>query len=744
MKPKENGFDAQGFIDMASATGIVTGLGVAAAGVITGGIVPALIGGVIVGTGGTLLAANSKLGLLRDDKQKALQELAVANHKCRELEAKLADVDKQRQQLADRLEVYLEGSSPKLLDIPIVRARIVDLMRQISGLDAQLAAANKEISVLNSQLNSLTGENQQLKTQLDQVSAKYLAESQAHQELIEEFNRLEIVANRTTTEIEREVQLRVLTSLQEYSREAVAKAIESKVLELQQAQEIIKKLQAELNDDHQTLSDIKENVVPAIRQKFDGEVNARDQMMMRLSGQVKVLEGEIEKLKAPRLFRGNTAPDNTGNQIIRHFAAYGIVLDALESIRIPGGFKLRFRVDRNEDFRSISEQEFDKCTSETGLFGLSTKPLDFHLDRSNFILSVDIFTGFGDASKATRVATKTTELAPIATRFHDLNCHSADEWEDVIRAKFCARVWVIAASQGGKSPLLELAASAIAKVHGGQLILINPIPGSQKDWFHVPGLIQPGCDGIAEAIKHLESLYKEFKYRRDNLNELGDKPFITIMVDEINAISRQWDDIGCFMKDFWQLSDHTKMSLCLSGQASSVSAFSGDAKVKGANKLRREDYQNSTRIFTSEAAKEYLKNEVRNGYDMLNNLIKLEKLCDDLNAQAGLIARPEMGSKKVSPDAYRVALIVSPGHEPFFCQIPPYGSYGGTTEGVTFPDGAKVTSPHLSGGETVAPSAISCHYCGSSKIEKNGTYKDGTQRYRCRDCGKTVDPRKSK
>ena len=160
--------------------------------------------------------------------------------------------------------------------------------------------------------------------------------------------------------------------------------------------------------------------------------------------------------------------------------------------------------------------------------------------------------------------------------------------------------------------------------------------------------------------------------------------------------------------------------------------------------MRREDYLNSTRIFTSEAAKEYLKNEVRNGYDMLNNLIKLEKLCEELNAQAGLIARPEMGSKKVSPDAYRVCLVVSPGHEPFFAQIPPYGFYKGDIESVTFPDGAKVTSPHLLGSETVAPTAISCHYCGSSKTEKNGTYKDGTQRYRCRDCGKTIDPRKSK
>ncbi|HAG80477.1 MAG TPA: hypothetical protein DCL61_04725 [Cyanobacteria bacterium UBA12227] len=744
MKPNENGFDAQGFIDMASATGIVTGLGVAAAGVITGGVFPALIGGVIVGTGGTLLAANSKLGLLREEKQKALQELAVANQKYRELEGKLADLEKVRQQLSDRLEFYLEGSSPKLLDIPIVRARIVDLMRQISGLDAQLAAANKEILDLNNQMVLLTSENRELRTQLEQTSAKYLAESEAHQELIQEYSRLELIVERTATEIDREVQLRVLNSLQDYSREAVAKAIESKILELQQAQEIIKKLQAELTDDQQTLSDIKENVVPAIRQKFDGEVNARDQMMMRLSGQVKILEGEIEQLKCPRLFRGNTTPDNTGNQIIRHFAAYGIVLDALESIRIPGGFKVRFKVDRNEDFRLISEQEFDKRTGETGLFGLSTKPLDFQLDRSNFILSVDILTGFGDASKGNKTATKTIEPTLVATRFHDLNCHSADEWEDVVRAKFCARIWVIAASQGGKSPLLELAASAIAKVHGGQLILINPIPGSQKDWFHVPGLIQPGCDGIAEAIKHLEDFYQEFKHRRDNLNELTEKPFITIVVDEINAISRQWDDIGCFMKDFWQLSDHTKMSLCLSGQASSVSAFSGDAKVKGANKLRREDYQNSTRIFTSEAAKEYLKNEARNGYDMLNNLIKLEKLCEELNAQAGLIARPEMGSKKVSPDAYRVALIVSPGHEPFFCQIPPYGFYRDNLDAVAFPDGAKVTSPHLLGSETVAQSAISCHYCGSSKVEKNGNYKDGTQRYRCRDCGKTIDPRKSK
>ncbi|NJL19778.1 MAG: hypothetical protein HC895_01485 [Leptolyngbyaceae cyanobacterium SM1_3_5] len=273
----------------------------------------------------------------------------------------------------------------------------------------------------------------------------------------------------------------------------------------------------------------------------------------------------IEQLQAPRQFRGQTSIDQAGNRIIEHFRANGVILDAIESVKFPGGFQLRFKVDRNPDSTKLAESEFDKHCEHLGLWGLSGRPLDFKLDTRNFLLSVDLFTVpdgtparpaavISTARSAIAISAQTQPLAPdqTAERFQVLGCYSAAEFEEVVRLKFVPRVRVVAGSTGGKSPLLELIACAIARIQGGQIWLINPIPGSPKDWFHVPGVVPPGTDGIQVAIAWLKSAHAEFKTRRNDLPGTATKPFITVMVDEINAIARDYADLGTVIKDFYQ------------------------------------------------------------------------------------------------------------------------------------------------------------------------------------------------
>ncbi|WP_346294352.1 hypothetical protein [Sphaerothrix gracilis] len=474
-------------------------------------------------------------------------------------------------------------------------------------------------------------------------------------------------------------------------------------------------------------------------------------------------EALIEVLQAPRQFPGETSIDKAGNRLIEHFAAHSVILDAVESIKIPGGFRLRFKVDRNAGTTKLTDSEIDKICDEVGAWGVSQHRLsseDFELDPRNFLLEVTLSTPGESQSRSAKskkrsasnsAAAKAEAVGAelVAGRFTELDCYSAAEFEEVVARKFVPRVRVVAGSTGGKSPLLELIACAIAQLQKGQLWLINPIPGSPKDWFHVPGVVPPGSDGIEAAISWLGEAHAEFQRRRNDLPGTANKPFITVMVDEINAIARDYPDLGLVMKDFYQLSDHTRMGFLTAGQGANVSGVSGGSqsnrKTGNATKLMAEDFENATQVFTATAAKVWINKHLK-GNQMKafeERLDALNQLCVELNEAEGKSAYPtDPTSKVVSPDAYRIALVVSPREaEPFFIQLPAYSSYVGQLEGVEFPEGAEVTAPKanqmslglLDGG---TPPETQCVHCGHDRFRRKGEYADGRLRYVCSSCGR--------
>jgi hypothetical protein len=146
-----------------------------------------------------------------------------------------------------------------------------------------------------------------------------------------------------------------------------------------------------------------------------------------------------------------------------------------------------------------------------------------------------------------------------------------------------------------------------------------------------------------------------------------------------------------------------------------------------------EDFQNATQVFTSQAAKVWLK---KHSADLLPKLSELEELCTKLNEAEGLSARPKPGTKVVDRNAYRVALVVSPAtDEPFFIQIPPYSFYADKLDDVKFPKGSSITAPYenkvLLG---LAASPEECPSCHSKNTKVNKAYKAHIKRV-CADCG---------
>jgi predicted RNA-binding Zn-ribbon protein involved in translation (DUF1610 family) len=156
-----------------------------------------------------------------------------------------------------------------------------------------------------------------------------------------------------------------------------------------------------------------------------------------------------------------------------------------------------------------------------------------------------------------------------------------------------------------------------------------------------------------------------------------------------------------------------------------------------------EDFQNATQVFTAAAAKVWIKKYLQ-GSSMtafLDRLAGLTQLCDDLNQAENKSAYPrDPTSKTVSPDAYRIALVVSPREsDPFFIQLPPYSYYRNQMAGISYPEGAIVTAPaanQMALGLGDQATAFTCAHCGCNSKRRKGKYQNGQARYVCSACGR--------
>lgn len=758
----------------------LTGAGIAAA---MSGLAPAALGiGILAGASGLNFAALDKIGLLEEKNAELLQQIA-------ELIAKLAEATAHRDRLIEQLATEgdaLRSKIETLQDIaeyyqtgPIELLELPGIKQYVEGLKLAIEHKTKLLEATNLELQITRDESEAVKADADEVHAR---NEELDQQLADTTNELLLIRDN----INREVKLKLFEEVQGYTQRAVAAALEAKLAELAQCRERIAALEVKIDENLQVMESISNTMVPDIENSFKSELSAFDAQLMALSGENEILKRQIAAYKAPKHFPGLTWPDQVGNQIIDHFSLYGVTFDAHTTELIPGGYVLRFKVDRNADQTKLSAEEFNKITNQRGLYGLSRKELVFKLHPQDFLIAVDVYPGIETSPGLAPDFNRTSDNSSLSTvnghfvkpktakskagkasarglearlepdkhreRFIELGCHPADEFGEVIRTKFVNRVRICAGSTGGKSPILEMIVVWLAKLNNGRLTLVNPIPGSPKDWFKVPGVVQPGMDAETTIKRAVSDFHAEFKRRRNNFVEANQKGYEILALDEDNSSARDYSDLGKFFKDMYQLSDHANMGFVSAGQGLNVSGLSGgttrkktkegeeeDKNVGNATKLMEEDFQNCTLVLTSEQATAWINKKLKgagNKAALLTQLDQLNALCDQLNAEEGLTARPKIGDKKkVSPNAYRIALVASPAHQPFFVQLPAYSDFD--LDGVSFPEGAKVTSTHwqeleeAADGDRIMDAFVICPECGGEAATPQKPYADGSAKYRC-------------
>ena len=723
--------------------------------------------------------AKSKLTILELELRSELEKMtAERNHYRDELERTVSDLRGRCEELELGLRYWESGKNPKILDSPPVQELIGTLKRKLSEKNQALESTLAELAELEEV-------NKTLEEQVLELEA-------AKDDLDSELAQTVLELDKLQTNFNYKLELEIRNKIAPYTQQAVGQAIESKLAEIAKLKQAIAILQEDLGDKQNVMESIEKNTLPQIENAYKQEMSARDSEFLQLAGENAILKQKIAEYEAPRRFSGLTDPDQIGNTIIDHFHKYGVTFDAHSTDLIVGGYCLKFKIDRNPDQTKLSSEEFNKVTNQRGLMGLSTRELKFKLHPQDFLVSVEIFSvnqtrpGHDADMNRTRDNSDlstiggllTTDLSRVKKpktkvqkgldfepqtrhepdihrdKFIELGCFPADQFGEVVRTKFTNRVRVCAGSTGGKSPLLERIAVELAKLNRGVLWLVNPIPGSVKDWFKIPGIVQPGMNAEQTIVQALEAFHREFKWRRNNLEEASKRDYLVMALDEDNATARDYEEIGRFFKDMYQLSDHTNMGFVSAGQGLNVSGLSGGARTKkteegekntgNATRLMKEDFLNCTMVLTSEQAKAYINSNkaAANRAELLDKLNQLNSLCDLLNEQEGLTARPKIGdSKKVSPNAYRIALVVAPSFEPFFVQQPAYSDF--SLDGLRFPEGARVTSPHRQNESENADRGLdefaACPNCLYTTIHPLKPYKDGTPRYECgnRQCRKT-------
>ena len=780
-----------------SAVGTISFAGAGIASLFTGGLAPLLWGSasfIAAGASGINLLALDKVGLLADEKAEALTELAKAKEKLRiieselrselnrvtaerndykrKLETEVADFKVRCKELQDGIDFWETGMHPSIMELPPVKKLLGTLKSKLLETSEKLEAALIEIIALKEENKTLKQKVAELELINDEIDSELAAKL------------LELAQLKTNFDYKLRDELH--KALQPYCTQAVTAALEKKLAEIDKLKQAIAMLQEDIGNYQQVMDGLEKETLPDIEKTYKMEMSEADSKLMQLAGQNELLQQELANERLPRKFPGYTNASNIGNHIIDHFAAHGVIFDAHTASVIAGGYSLKFWYHRTADNTKISAEEFGKIRSQVGLHGLSHKELEFKIDLLNLTVEVEVFTDsesvrpgrapnqtkisgisslstIGGAlssnlgavkqgkSKSGKEVQESHDLIQIQDihreKFVELGCYPADQFGEVVRQKFVTRVRVCAGSTGGKSPILEMVSIELARANNGVIWLLNPIPGSEKDWFKIPGIIQPGTDANAKIVEVFEDFHAEFQSRRNNLPSVKGKDFLLLAVDEDNATAREYEEIGTFIKDMYQLSDHVNMGFVSAGQGNNVSGLSGGGAKKGkgdeenakkrtgnATKLMKEDFQNAVRIYTSEQAYAYLQaTPFKNRVELLEKLTQLNELCDRLNQEEGLMSRPAVGqAKKVSPEAYRIAFVVSPACEPFFIQLPAYSSL--SLEGLRFPAEARVTSPHWQatpGIKSNSSNSQCCPHCNSTIVFLKKPYANGDLRYEC-------------
>lgn len=790
---------------IASAIGSVGfgGVGLAA---VLGAIplAPIAVGGVTLAAGflsGASLVnwgARDEIGLLKDQKLELGAELEIAKNKLtiieQELLGQLAEVKAERDKhlaelertrtevkaevmrLQQAIKYWEDGKNPDILEVPPVK-QLLDTLRN------KLAENTQKLDQTLAELAHQTEVNKQLVVTIDELEA-------ANESLDEQLAKTLLDLDKLKENFNYKLEVELNKAIAPKLSQAVERAIGGKLAEIANLKKAIGMLQQELDNKEQVMQLLEREKLPEIESAYNSELNERDQALLRLSGENELLKRQIAKYQEPKHFAGYTYPDQVGNKIIDHFHSHGVIFDAHSTDLVVDGYTVKFKIDRNPDQTKLSTEEINKLTNQVGLMGLSRKELKFELHPNDFLISVNIYPGsfesprlgsdlvaksdrtlstvngnFSDnltVLKTAKTQTARAKSCPSPAtadkhreRFVELNCYTKDQFPELVKRKIKERARIIAGSAGGKSPLNEIYSLTTAKMfaqtrkNGAIVFFPNPLPGGDKDWFITPSIVKSGEGGVEKVAECLEELLEEVLRRCASGAESDEWPYIHLMLDEGNMIARYFPRQGELIKQILQAGSHAYVGLGASGQGLEITGWSGGSGSP-ANVLRANDFLvGASHILIDEAATLWI-NKHFNGEqreDLLAQYYKLADLCEELNELEGLTNKPNTGDERiVSPNAYRFAFCTVPAGQPFFFQIPEYGSV--SIEGLSFPEGAEITSRYHKGTQDkivevcdrdIDQAFGACPRCLGTNYTKRKPYADGKPRYECRNraCRKT-------
>ena len=554
-----------------------------------------------------------------------------------------------------------------------------------------------------------------LKAELDAAHDELAQVEQNHKEAIAQLEKrhgekihkqvkAQVTAKAQKAYANYKTQFEALTAENQAQHEIELERYQSRIEELTVA---LNQLQAQLEATGSektqltnAFEELTQKDLPDIQQTFEQEWLKNDQLLQSAIEQLQRANAELQQ---PRQFSGLTNIDSIGNKIISHFFAYGVVLDAIESVSIPAGFRLRFKFDRTEKFTSLSESEFDKRCNEPGLMGLSYTPLDFVFDARNFIVSVDIRTEPPAAKGEATVNNKAATVAnPDADFYRAQNLLPASEFAKVytmiLDTKDVPSVRVNGETGSGKSSVVRLLLSEGLKAGKTRIRLHDPQAGSAEDRWGIPPTSKT-ADATSEAMTALLG----------RVERKEAPPINTIDVfDEIDSAMRKDEGMKkAYLSAMTQVRHLANQRMIVIGQNPGA----------GRGGLQWADMDNCGSIYIGDSALIAIKGSPK----LSNKKAILEKqftaiqdFCQGRN-EANVLDGSE-------PNAFRFALVSLPRKAAFWIELPQFSS------GVE-PIGNLVV------GTVAANPAHACPHCGSDELKVNKQLKTGTQ-FRCKSCSK--------
>jgi len=530
----------------------------------------------------------------------------------------------------------------------------------VQKFDQMILEHDREVEALNSRIHQLDRENIQYKAQFSTIdeTAKLRAEADLHK-----------------------VEDRLRDLNQEYTK--VAALYNSAVADL-------KRINAEYVSE---FSELSEAINTGIPNAFDNLLDARDQELMRLSGQ-------LNQLMKPHYF------DDIGefvrpNRLIQGLweSEQPICLDASEIVPYSDGtgfdvfFSLRDRKSRGQAFIDALNDRGNELSVVCG----TIKDLKFEYDRTNphRIKTAMVF----------RKPAKTDSKATI-----DKLWIPADQFAAKVPKLLKKAMTRIMASTGeGKGVFTNLLLAVEANQMAPAFVrLHDPMDGSAEDYWQIP----KASKGAAQSTKAARAFVAEFS---DRLENHISQPKTLDIFDEVDILAERDSTINRSMLTCSKGMRHNGMRAYLIGQSPSA----------GKKGFEWADFDNfncvyfGTSIITAidkTPALETKKEALRKEYD------KLKEFCDGQNEELGLEGWNE----------YRTGLIVT-GGKAYFFELPNADSISC--------DWIKLTQQTEEGLEIVesVKSNFDCPECNSKETkDRSGRKKLANQLTRyyrvCSDC----------